>query len=49
MKPHSFVRVVRIWCGELTDPVLRCFVNLEGLNCGDLLFGVVPKLGSWLM
>jgi hypothetical protein len=48
MKPHGSVRVIRIWCGECTDPVLRCFINLEGLSCGELLVGVVPKLVSWL-
>jgi hypothetical protein len=48
MKPHSFVRV-RMWCGEQTDPILRCFVNLEGLSCIELLVGVVPELTSWLM
>jgi hypothetical protein len=37
-----------LWCGICTDPVLRCFVNLEGLKCKDLLEGVVPKLASWL-
>jgi hypothetical protein len=33
MKPHGFIRVVRMWCGECTNPVLRCFINLEVLNC----------------
>jgi hypothetical protein len=46
MEPHGTVRVVRMWCGERTNPVLRCFTNLEGLNCGDLLVGVVPNLVS---
>jgi hypothetical protein len=33
-------------CGIHTDPILECFVNSEGLNCEDLLEGVVPKLGE---
>jgi hypothetical protein len=37
-----------MWCGIRTDPVLRCFMNQEGLNYGDLLVGVVPELVSWL-
>jgi hypothetical protein len=49
MKPHSSVRVVRKWCSLHTDPILRCFDNLEGLNCGDLLVGVVPEFPSWLI
>jgi hypothetical protein len=48
MKSHSSIRVVRLWCRVHTDPIVRCFVNLEGLNYGDLLVGVVPKLTSWL-
>jgi hypothetical protein len=48
MKPHSSIQVVRIWCGERTNPVLMCFINPEGLSCGDLLVGVVPELVSWL-
>jgi hypothetical protein len=43
MKPHSSVQVVRLGCGEHTKPVLRCFVNLEGLNCRDLLVGVTHE------
>jgi hypothetical protein len=35
-----------LWCGIHTDPILRCFVNLEGLNCEDLLEGMVPKLNK---
>jgi hypothetical protein len=42
MKPHSSVRVIRMWCRIHTDPILRCFDNLEGLNRRDLLVGVVP-------
>jgi hypothetical protein len=49
MKSHASVRVDRTWCGERTDPVLRCFVDPEGLSYEDLLVGVVPKLMSWLM
>jgi hypothetical protein len=36
-----------LWCGIHTDPILRCLVNPEGLNCEDLLEGVVPKFASW--
>jgi hypothetical protein len=49
IKPHDSVWVVRMWCEICTNPVLRCFDNLEGLNCGNLLFSVVPELVSWLM
>jgi hypothetical protein len=49
MKPHGFVRVVRMWCGKYTDPIIRCFINREGLSYGDLLVRVVPELASWLM
>jgi hypothetical protein len=42
MKSHSSVWVVRMWCRIHTDPVLRCFVDLNGLNYVDLLLGVVP-------
>jgi hypothetical protein len=48
MKPHGFIWVVKIWCIMCTDPILRCFDNLEGLSYGDLLGGVVPELSSWL-
>jgi hypothetical protein len=48
MKSHSSIWVIRIWCGIHTDPILRCFVDPEGLNYGDLLVGVVPELMSWL-
>jgi hypothetical protein len=37
-----------MWWGIRTNPVLKCFVNPEGLNCDDLLDGVVPELVSWL-
>jgi hypothetical protein len=46
MKPHGSIRVVRMWCGICTDPVLRCFDNLEVLSCEDLLVGMVPELSS---
>jgi hypothetical protein len=42
MKPHSSVWVIRMWCRIRTDPILRCFDNLWGLNHRDLLVGVVP-------
>jgi hypothetical protein len=48
MKPHGSISVVRMWCGICTDPVHRCFDNPEGLSCGDLLVGMVPKFSSWL-
>jgi hypothetical protein len=48
MKPHSSVRVVRMWRGICTDPILRCFNNLEGLSHWDLLVSVVPEPVSWL-
>jgi hypothetical protein len=48
MKSHGSIRVVRMWCGIHTDPVLRCFVNPEGLSCGDLLVSMVTELTSWL-
>jgi hypothetical protein len=37
-----------MWCGMRTDPVLRCFDNPDGLNCGDLLVSVVPELANGL-
>jgi hypothetical protein len=46
MKSHDSVRVVRMWCGFCTDTVLRCFMDPEGLNYGDLLVGVVLELVS---
>jgi hypothetical protein len=48
MKSHDSVWVIRIWCGIHTDYILRCFVDPEGLNCRDLLVGMVPELTSWL-
>jgi hypothetical protein len=48
MKSYGSIRVVRMWCGEHTYPVLRCFVNPKGLNYGGLLVGMVPELVSWL-
>jgi hypothetical protein len=48
MKSHSSIRVVRMWCEIHTNPVLRCFINPEGLSYGDFLVGVVPELASWL-
>jgi hypothetical protein len=35
-----------LWCGIHIDPVLRCFVNPEGVNYEDLLECVVPELGE---
>jgi hypothetical protein len=37
-----------MWHYVCTDPVLRCFDDLEGLSCRDVLVGVVSKLLSWL-
>jgi hypothetical protein len=37
-----------MWCGFHTNPILRRFMNPEGLNYGDLLVSVVPELMSWL-
>jgi hypothetical protein len=38
-----------MWCRICTNPVLRCFVNLEGLNYEDLLVGMVHEFTSWLI
>jgi hypothetical protein len=46
IKPLGFIRVVRMWSSLRTDPFLRCLDNPEGLNCGDLLVGIVPELSS---
>jgi hypothetical protein len=46
MKSHGSIQVVRMWCRIHTDPVLRCFITPKGLNCVDLLVGVVPELMS---
>jgi hypothetical protein len=35
-----------LWCGICIDPILECVNNSEGLNCGDLLEGVIPELGE---
>jgi hypothetical protein len=29
-----------------TDPILRCFINPEGLNYEDLLEGIISELGE---
>jgi hypothetical protein len=47
--PHGSVRVVRMWCRIRKDPILRLFMNPDGLNCGALLVSVVLELTSWLM
>jgi hypothetical protein len=49
MKPRDAVQVVRMWCGERTNTVVRCFVNPEELSCEDLLVGIVSELTSCLM
>jgi hypothetical protein len=46
MKSHGSIWIARMWCEIHTDPVLRCFINPEGLSCGDLLVGVVHELES---
>jgi hypothetical protein len=48
MKPHSFIRVIRMWYNECTEPSLRCFINSKGLSYEDMLVGVVPELTIWL-
>jgi hypothetical protein len=48
MKPYGSVRIARMWYAERTYPVLMCLVNPDGLNCRDLLVGVVLELTSWL-
>jgi hypothetical protein len=48
MKPHSSVQVVRKWCGMHTNPILRCFDNPEGMNCENLLVGIVLELANGL-
>jgi hypothetical protein len=48
MKPHGSIWVVRMWCGIHTNPVLRCFNNLDRLSYKDLLVDVVHELSSWL-
>jgi hypothetical protein len=45
---YGSVWIVRMWCGIRTDPILRYFDNLEGLNNRNMLVGVVPKLLRWL-
>jgi hypothetical protein len=49
MNAHDSFWVVKMWCGECTDPILRCFINPKGLRCRNFLVGVVPELMSWLM
>jgi hypothetical protein len=44
MKPHSFVRIVKRWCGICTDPVLKCLDDPEGLNNGYLPSGHGPRV-----
>jgi hypothetical protein len=44
--PMVSSRLLELWCKIHISPVLRCFVNLKGLNCEDLLEGVVPELSE---
>jgi hypothetical protein len=46
MKAHGSIRDIKKWCGKRTNPILRCFDNLEGLNYGVLLVGVVHELAN---
>jgi hypothetical protein len=48
MKSHGSIQLVRMWCGIPTNPILWCFDNLEVLNYGNLLVGVVSKLVNGL-
>jgi hypothetical protein len=48
MKLHRSIRVVRMFCGIHTEPILKCFDNPLGLSYVDLLVGVAPELSSWL-
>jgi hypothetical protein len=48
MKSHGSVRVVVMWCGIHTDPILRCFIDSEELSYGNMLISMVPKLVSRL-
>jgi hypothetical protein len=48
MKSHGSVQVARMWCRTRIDPILRCFMDPEGLNYRDLLVGMVLELTSWL-
>jgi hypothetical protein len=48
VKPCSFVWVVRRWHDICTEPILKCFDNLEGLSCGNLLVVVVLELANGL-
>jgi hypothetical protein len=38
-----------MWCNVYTNPILRCFINPKGLNCADLLVGMVHEFVSWLV
>jgi hypothetical protein len=49
IKAHGSIKVVKMWCGIRTDPVLKCFNKPEELSYGDLLVSVVPELSGWLM
>jgi hypothetical protein len=44
MKPHGSIRVVRLGCDKRTNPILKCYINPEGLNYRDFLVGMVHKL-----
>jgi hypothetical protein len=46
MKPHGSIRVVRKWCRMRTDTILKCFDNLEGLDCGYSQVGIVHELAN---
>jgi hypothetical protein len=38
-----------MWWGIHTDPVLKSFNNLKGMNYRDMPVGVVLDLSGWLM
>jgi hypothetical protein len=48
MKSRGSVWVIRMWCRISINPVIRCYVDPEGLNYGNLVVGVLPELMSWL-
>jgi hypothetical protein len=37
-----------MWCTIRINPVLRCFDDPEGLNCGNLLVRMVLELANGL-
>jgi hypothetical protein len=37
-----------MWCDICTDPILKHFNNVKGLNCRNLLVNVVLELANGL-